>query len=30
MPVTFGIEEEFVLLDRTRLEPVDLGPAAVG
>lgn len=30
MSVTFGIEEEFVLLDRTRLEPVDLGPVAVG
>lgn len=29
MPVTFGIEEEFVLLDRTRLEAVDLGGEAV-
>jgi carboxylate-amine ligase len=29
MPVTFGIEEEFVLLDRTRLEAVDLGAEAV-
>lgn len=29
MPVTFGIEEEFVLLDRTRLQAVDLGAAAV-
>jgi carboxylate-amine ligase len=29
MPVTFGIEEEFVLLDRSTLAPVDLAPQAV-